>query len=231
VNAYTAEQAAQIDWASRWRAYGLPSRFWNLGLGHMERSPTNARALDMAQGMVDTWEARRIPPLGDAPAHKMLGLGQIYIGAYATGKTRLACATASDIARRYSTTVLYMPVTEFFALGRKLAEAKDTAVRLGDSAALEEVSRIRRRMRLVETVPLLVWDDMGKEYASASGWTGTEVYRILRLRFDHNRPTIATTNVPLQEWNEKYDGSMFSFLHEAFDAVVLKGEDRRRAGK
>lgn len=229
MSAYTPEQAARINWAARWKSYGIPSRFWNLGIADMERTQHNARALGMAMGMVETWKARREPPTDGEPASEMLGLGQIYTGAYATGKTRLACATATDIARRYNTAVLYMPVTQFFTLGRKLGEAKDTAVKTGDVAALDDMRKIRRVTQLVETIPLLVWDDLGKEYSSASGWNGSEVYRILRKRFDHARPTLITTNVPLTEWNEKYDGSMFSFLHEAFDAANLGGEDRRRA--
>lgn len=229
MSAYTAEQTAQIDWPRRWKAYGIPSRFWNFGLGDMVPAEPQGYAWRGANGMVETWPERRTPPVDTSPAHTLLGVGQIYIGAYATGKTRLACATATDIARRYNTSVLYMPVTEFFALGRKLRDATDAAVKLRDPGAAEEAVRIRRLLKLVETTPLLVWDDMGKEYGTASGYNGSEVYRILRTRFDRNRPSILTTNIPLPEWSERYEGSMFSFLHEAFDAFTLKGADRRRA--
>lgn len=226
---YTTDQAAQIDWAARWRSYRIPARFWNLGLGDMGHTTGNDYALGAAQEMVETWEARRVPPVDTSPAHTLLGVGQIYTGAYATGKTRLACAVATDIARRYNTAVLYMPVTEYFSLGRKQREATDAAVKLKDEAAQEDAQNIRKLLKLVETVPLLVWDDMGKEYSTASGWNGSEVYRILRTRFDRNRPSIITTNIPLPEWSERYEGSMFSFMHEAFDAAAIGGEDRRRA--
>lgn len=231
MSAYTPEQAAQIDWTRRWRSYGIPTRFWGLNLSDMQRTKANAYAIDMARGMVDTWEARRTAPAEGETPHGMLGLGQIYTGAYATGKTRLACAVATEIARYYNTSVLYMPVTEYFALGRDMAEAKDLAVRLRDEASLESVRIIRRKQALVRTTPLLVWDDLGKEYGSASGWVGSEVYRIIRHRYDHHRPTIITTNVPLPEWSDRYEGSMFSFLHEAFDAATLSGQDLRRARK
>lgn len=231
MTAYTPEQASQIDWHRRWRSYGIPARYWNLGVADMQISPGNAGALGMARGMVETWPERRNPPTGTDTAHRLLGRGQIYIGAYATGKSRLACAVGTDIARRYNTSVLYMPVTEFFTLGRRLERAVDVAGKLRDEVAMADVRRIRAQQQLVETTPLLLWDDLGKEYAAASGWTGSEVYRILRLRYDNNRPTIVTGNLPLPEWSAKYEGSLFSFIHEAFDRTVIGGEDRRRAGK
>lgn len=214
MSAYTPEQAAQIDWTARWEKYHIPVRFQGLGLADMDRTEDNAKALDFAQRIVDTWPQRR--PLRDAELpedRSLIGKGGIIIGAYGTGKTRLMCATATDVARRYNTAALYVPVARFFSLGKDNPEA---------ALALR---------RQVTRVPFLLWDDQGTEYESGSGWVGSEVYRILRGRFDRALPTLITTNVPLPEWSTKYEGSLFSFLQEAFDAVILGGKDRRRAAR
>jgi DNA replication protein DnaC len=231
VSVYTPEQAARINWSARWEKYQLPRRFWDLGLADMKRTRDNARALDMGYDLVQTWPQRR--QLGDEmPEDRtQMGKGFIVIGPPATGKTRMVCAIATDIARTYSTEVLYMPVVSFFALGRKIQQETDIAVKLRDEESLAKVKKLTRLQELVTRVPLLIWDDQGKEYDSGSGWNGTEVYRIFRTRFDRCLPTLTTTNVPLPQWSEKYEGAMFSFLHEAFDAAAIGGEDWRRAGR
>jgi DNA replication protein DnaC len=231
VSFYTPQQAAGINWSARWEKYRLPKRFWGYGLADMERTPGNASALAMASDLVATWRQRR--PLGDAlpEDRSLMGRGGIVIGPAATGKTRLVCAIATDIARTYNTEVLYMPVVSFFALGHKIRQATEVAVKLRDEQSLAEVKKLRRIQELVTKIPLLVWDDQGKEHDSGSGWVGAEVYRIFRERFDNCRPTLTTTNVPLPEWSEKYESAMFSFLHEAFDAAAMGGKDWRRAGR
>jgi DNA replication protein DnaC len=231
VSVYTPEQAAHVNWNGRWQKYQLPKRFWGLGLADMKRTQDNARGLDMGYDMVNTWRQRR--PLGsDLPEDRSkMGKGGIVIGPPATGKTRLVCAIATDIARMYNTEVLYMPVVNFFDLGNKARDAKEIAFKLRDEESLEEFKRLRRLRDHIVKVPVLVWDDQGKEYDSGSGWNGSEVYRIFRTRFDRCLPTLATTNVPLPKWSEKYESAMFSFLHEAFDAAVIGGEDWRRAGR
>lgn len=232
MTAYTAEQAAQIDWHRRWRRYGLPTRFWDLGVADMQPTPDNTLALGMAADIVASWPKRR-PQAGDPlpEDRSLLGKGGIVIGPYSTGKTRLMCGIATDIARTYNTEFLYMPVAKYFSLGKEISQATDVAVKLRDDEHVEIVRKLTRIRRRVITVPLLVWDDQGKEYESGSGWVGAENYRILRERFDRHRPTLITTNVPLPEWSDKYEGSMFSFLHEAFDAAAIGGMDWRRAGR
>lgn len=213
MSVYTPEQAAQIDWRARWQAYRIPVRFQGLGVADMKRTPDNSAALDLATSIVETWPLRRIQPDGGelVDDRTLIGRGGVILGPYGTGKTRLVCATATDIARRYSTQALYVPVASYFSP----AQHERT-----------DVAELRPR---VLTVPLLIWDDQGTEYESGSGWVGSQVYRILRERFDNARPTLITTNIRLADWSTKYEGSMFSFLHEAFDAVILGGEDWRRA--
>jgi DNA replication protein DnaC len=151
----------------------------------------------------------------------MIGKGLILVGPAGSGKSRLACATATTVHRAYNTSMMYMPVTNYFALNRDLPGEDDS----------QEVARMKELKKQVLRRPLLVWDDLGKEYTSASDWVGKEVHRILRTRFDKGLPSIITSNVPLRDWSARYDEAMFSFLHEAFDTCALAASDWRRAGK
>ena len=81
-----------------------------------------------------------------------------------------------------------------------------------------------------ENVKLLILDDLGKEYRTASGWAENQFDALLRTRFNYGLPTIITTNVPIESWGEVYGESMYSFLHEAFTTyqVISMEGDRRR---
>ena len=77
-------------------------------------------------------------------------------------------------------------------------------------------------------VHLAVVDDIGKEYSSGSGWSEKQVDTFLRVRGHHGLLNIATTNVPLARWEEKYGAACGSYGHEAFTEVIVTGKDRRK---
>lgn len=226
---YTPEAAGNINWVERWKRHRIPQRFWGLELQCMTMTAENRRALLAAKEFVDTFDQRYIGPDQEPGADRtLLGKGLVIVGAPGAGKSRLACGVATSVHLETNQSVLYMPVTNYFALGRELQQLQDTAKKLGHVDLLDSVDRLLRLRHQVLTKPLLIWDDLGKEYTSASDWVGKEVHRILRTRFDKGLPTIISTNVELSEWN-KYDGAMFSFLHEAFDVAAFSGKDWRRA--
>jgi DNA replication protein DnaC len=76
-------------------------------------------------------------------------------------------------------------------------------------------------------VRLLVIDDLGKEYGSK--YDDTSFDEILRSRYDKALPTIVTTNVMLENWQDKYGEAMASFAQEAFVRVPIVGSDLRGA--
>lgn len=219
----------RIDYARRWKRFGLPVRYQGLRLTDSDMLPANREALLTAKHFADTFTERYVPTAsGEHP--ELLGKGLLLGGNPGTGKTRIACATATEAHYSSNYTVLFIPVTNYFALGREQQKFMNIAEKFRDEESLAKVKRLQERLDLVLTAPLLILDDMGKEYAAASGWVGTEVHRILRTRFDKGRPTIATSNLPLEEW-QRYDGAMYSFLREAFDIANIGGQDWRRAGK
>ena len=76
-------------------------------------------------------------------------------------------------------------------------------------------------------VRILVIDDLGKEYGSK--YDDTSFDEILRIRYDKGLPTIVTTNVKLENWEDKYGEAMASFANEAFNRVFIIGNDLRGA--
>jgi DNA replication protein DnaC len=75
-------------------------------------------------------------------------------------------------------------------------------------------------------VRLLVLDDVGKDYKT--DFNDTSFYEILRTRYDKGLPTVVTTNIEREKWDQVYGTSMGSFAHEAFRRVKLDGKDLRR---
>jgi DNA replication protein DnaC len=75
--------------------------------------------------------------------------------------------------------------------------------------------------------PLLVIDDLGA--AKATEWTEEVNYRLINHRYEYERPTIVTSNVPPRELGAVLGDRVRSRLTEMADFVTLKGEDRRLA--
>lgn len=80
------------------------------------------------------------------------------------------------------------------------------------------------------TIRLLVLDDLGKEYRTASGWASQGVESLLRTRHYNGWPTVVTTNMNLKEIESAYGEATGSWIHEAFYLlkVISPVGDRRR---
>jgi DNA replication protein DnaC len=73
---------------------------------------------------------------------------------------------------------------------------------------------------------LLVLDDLGA--AKGSEWTEEINYRLINHRYEHERPTLITSNVPPKQLADALGARVASRLAEMTTQVVLKGSDRRR---
>jgi DNA replication protein DnaC len=78
---------------------------------------------------------------------------------------------------------------------------------------------------------VMVLDDLGKEYSTASGFSENLIEDLIRSRYTDAVPTIVTTNLAPSEIEERYGAAMGSYIHEAFWSVQVKGKDFRRAGR
>lgn len=75
-------------------------------------------------------------------------------------------------------------------------------------------------------VGLLVLDDFGA--AKTSEWNEEINYRLINYRYEHQKPTLITSNVPPKNLPAALGERVASRLAEMADLVVLKGVDRRR---
>lgn len=162
----------------------------------------------------------------DAPAN-LLGKGLLLDGDPGTGKTTLAGRIGTRILGEADASVLtpvpngrhYQPVRMDRAGG--LLEAIKAS--WDQDTASDEVRSLVRGLSPVAsdgfTITLLIVDDFGKEYRTE--WARRLFENLIRDRFDRGLPTIVTTNVPLERWDEVYGVSVGSFAHEAFIHVPM----------
>ena len=143
-------------------------------------------------------------------------------GPVGTGKSHLAAAVLSDVARRETlgqtaAPRAYEPEHARFMLARRLLTDLWHEGADGGSHA----------MRVLGGLPWLVIDDLGHEGRVSEGSLGA-FHELLSIRCGNFERTIVTTNLSLDEIAASYDPSIASRLG-AWTQIVLTGPDRRRA--
>ena len=80
------------------------------------------------------------------------------------------------------------------------------------------------------SVPLLIIDDIGKEYAKkANGWSWTQekTFEIINRRYEDLKPIIFTSNASLEEIAERLDPAIASRIKEMCKGIHCNWEDYR----
>lgn len=135
----------------------------------------------------------------------------LLLGATGRGKTHAAYAAlrAATVARPSIDTWLAITTADLLASLRPRADVDTEATMAGYRDA-----------------GILLIDDLG--VAKHSEWTEETLYRIIDARYVHMRPTIYTTNLPLDALRDAIGDRIASRLSETCTRVVLDGPDRRR---
>jgi DNA replication protein DnaC len=176
-------------------------------------------------------EGRVISATGD----KRCGLGLLLQGEPGHGKTTLASVTAQTLIRTMAPLgwgtpgvtvkrpVVFLDYPKLLRLQKQQWSEFDDSLEILINGLYGEAGRDNN-------VRVLVLDDLGKEYRTASGWAENTFDALLRARFNAGLPTIVTTNYSLDKWDSMYGESMGSFGHEAFIPldIIATGGDRRR---
>ncbi|MEU0236812.1 hypothetical protein ABZ234_03910 [Nocardiopsis sp. NPDC006198] len=76
--------------------------------------------------------------------------------------------------------------------------------------------------------PLAFIDDLGA--AKTSEWVEEVNYRLINFRYEHQLPTIVTTNVLPDDLGRKLGDRVASRITEMAEPIALKGVDRRLGG-
>ncbi|MDQ0158837.1 ATP-binding protein [Alkalibacillus salilacus] len=137
-------------------------------------------------------------------------------GNYGTGKSHLSVAVTKRLMERgYSCLFLSVP--------KLLSKIKETHNRNSDFSEYEV-------MEFVQSVDLLVLDDLGAEYTNLrkenDNWTQTKLFEVIDSRA--GKSTIYTTNLDSEELVKKINERNLSRVMENVEVVKMFGQDYRR---
>lgn len=187
--------------------------------------------------------------LADLPQHLWKdGKGLFFIGAPGSGKTMLASivlnavrALPADTVREH--TGRLKPPTGLFVTFHEYVRRQISQIRLENvwakassldgSDAFAEWEENKRFLDGIMMKSMVAIDDVGKEHHTNTHYAEDEFDFLIRHRFDLGLPTILTSNISPDEegWNTVYNGSMLSFLSEAFVWVNTEGGTDFRLGQ
>lgn len=153
--------------------------------------------------------------------------GLVVLGAPGAGKTMGVALIGLDLLGRDTDRPLVKFITEerLNERERDLIGLARAAEDTGDDSALEAATNSLWLIR--EGCDVLILDDIGKAYRSASGWQDTRLDALLRMRVELGKTTIITSNVPASDWS-RFHPSMSSFLFELGEVInVIESEEMR----
>ncbi len=135
----------------------------------------------------------------------------LMMGSTGLGKTHLSLAIANEaIKKNYH--VLYGSTQDFFV--------KIQNEFFGKSKTGEDTTS------LIANTDLLVLDDLGAEYESS--FNASTFYNLINSRLSHKKPTIISTNLSIQELQDRYSNRVVSRLISLYKTLRFVGKDIRQ---
>jgi DNA replication protein DnaC len=147
-------------------------------------------------------EQRTVPRIETGPS-------LLLIGSTGSGKTHQAYGAIRALAES-GVACPWLAIT-----------AADLYARLRPRHGVDSEAEFER----VAQVGLLVLDDLGA--AKGTEWNEEVNYRLINYRYEHEKPTLITSNVPANTLRTALGERVASRLVEMADRVILKGADRR----
>lgn len=133
------------------------------------------------------------------------------------GKTSLACALANAyIKHRVKTKMTLEPVVYFIRTAKFLEEMR--------KQFNEPTIEFPTKLKMIETVDLLIIDDIGAE--KPSDWVREQLLNIIDERYSNNRTTIYTSNFSIPQIEENLHGRIADRLNDC-EKLQFKGKSKR----
>lgn len=217
-------------------AAGLPMKTVGLELSDL-RPYANIQGQAPVLDSVEAWlNSVRSGNVIKARGTSTCGLGLLLVGKPGHGKTTLASTALQELLRTIPRDVIGTPErlplrpAYFTDYPKLLRLQKRNWEEDSDNEIQNLIDGIYGDAPEHLNIKVLVLDDIGKEYRTASGWAENTFDALLRARFNAGLPTIVTTNVPIKDWGDTYGQPMGSFVKEAFMPIVVESaEGDRRA--
>jgi DNA replication protein DnaC len=169
-------------------------------------------ALDWAEDLVKYWNH-------ETHWKKNLKQGMYLTGNVGSGKTLLACIILNELIFRYNIKCMYAKINKDF-----LNALKDTYQKDSESHGRER----NIEMEFAE-VDVLVIDDFGVQ--KESEWANSKLYDLIDGRYEREKITLLTSNLPLIDWKEKGEGRVYSRLCEMAHEIKIDCPDYREKFK
>lgn len=145
---------------------------------------------------------------------KKENIGLLFYGSVGSGKTYLACSIANALIEQYQISVKIRNFSQI------INELQKGGFDLDKNAYIES---------LVNT-SVLILDDLGIERDTS--YAKEQVYNIVNSRYLKNKPTIFTTNIPIEQIKNSDDGveceRIYSRIMEMCIPIKVTGEDFRK---
>ncbi|SMP38323.1 ATP-binding protein [Anoxynatronum buryatiense] len=153
------------------------------------------------------------------PEMKTCNIGLMLLGNPGVGKSFAAFAVANELISRHREVVIAVS-----AMGL-LARIRETFNRQDREAEIDII-------RTLENASLLVLDDLGSE--QKTDWATAMLYQIIDNRYRSGKPLLITTNLSLQQLQQKLTGydqvvRTYDRLMEMCQPITVKGPSQRAA--
>ncbi len=125
----------------------------------------------------------------------------VIYGINGNGKTHLAAAITNSLLEK-GKVVLFLNVPELLDYLRDAFNPK----RDRDESAMS----YEERFTTIKTAPVLILDDFGAE--SETAWANEKLYQLLNYRTDMALPTVITTNLKLEDFEERLQSRLANRL-------------------
>jgi len=150
------------------------------------------------------YQQKTLQFLNETPRQKVQNL--LLLGEPGRGKTHLACAIGK----------------EYLKVDKKVHFT--TMMNLVNDVMNKEIN-IRK---IVESVDLLIVDEVGYEYQTDTKWALKQIKELFRIRYNKHLPIICTTNFYPNEMAELYDASLMSIFNGTFFFILAERENDYR---
>ncbi len=161
--------------------------------------------------------------LKNSPITHTIEKGFYFHGNTGSGKTLLACAILNVLTLKYGIETRYCKVSRDFIQAIKDTFNKKNGWGDPDTDIAAKIEKD------LQTVPFLVLDDFG--ITKDTEWAFEKFYNLIDTRYEYHRPTIITSNKPLEMWKGIFENRIYSRLCEMTKQVFFESLDFRELNK